>query len=155
MPLKTRLTALGKFFCDYFGLFALGFIAASALAGAVIRRSVVAGLLAGLAAVVVIIAFLILLGLEESALALRDELRAGTSRQGTSLIGALARAWAKGLFLWVPPETRARSVPAGLGGARRRRRLPIARDHALVPRRPSRLGRGSGARRRPHQRVPP
>ena len=91
-----------KFFNQYFGLIALVFIGVSALAGAVIQRSLLSGLFAGLGAVGVIIAYFILLGLAGAAAERLDELRAEASQKGTSLAKGLARAWAWGLILWIP-----------------------------------------------------
>jgi hypothetical protein len=91
-----------KFFFQYFGLIALVFVLLSALAGAISYRSLLSGLLAGLAAVGVIIVYFILLGLVGAAMERLDELRAETAQRGTSLPVELARAWAWGLVLWIP-----------------------------------------------------
>jgi hypothetical protein len=91
-----------KFFNQYFGLIALVFIGVSALAGAVIQRSLLSGLLAGLGAAGVIIVYFILLGLAGAAAERLDELRAEASQERTSLAKGLARAWAWGLVLWIP-----------------------------------------------------
>jgi hypothetical protein len=91
-----------KFFNQYFGLIALVFIGVWALAGAVIQRSILSGLLAGLGAVGVIIVYFILLGLAGAAAERLDGLRTEASQKGTSLAKGLFRAWAWGMVLWIP-----------------------------------------------------
>jgi hypothetical protein len=91
-----------KFFNQYFGLIVLVFIGVSALAGAVIQRSLLSGLLAGLGAAGVIIVYFILLGLAGAAAERLDTLHAEASQKGISLAKGLVRAWAWGLVLWIP-----------------------------------------------------
>lgn len=93
-----------RFFSQYFGLIALFFIGASTLAGAIIRRSLASGLLAGLAAVAAIIVFFIFLGLAGAASERLEELRGRARASGKSLALALAREWALGLIFWIPPQ---------------------------------------------------